>query len=405
MGRSTGLSLYLFAKSLGRLRAGGALSPRDWPARPPGSVLWIRAAGGAASGALDELARRLSAEAPTLTVIQSGIPPGAHSVGLPVGMIADEPRAVASLLAHWRPDAALLAGPFDAPATLAQLGDAGVPCLVADASLPHGVAQRLRLLPGAGRSLFAAATAILCRTPQEAAAFRAAGADPALVEAPGPMQDGPSALPYSEADRADLAGQLIARPVWAAITVPKAEIDTVLDAHLGALRSSHRLLLIVVPADENDHAAITDAAHRRGLRIARRSAAEEPDSQIQVYVAEAGSEFGLWYRIAPIAYLGATISGQGAPRDPLEAASLGSAILAGPNGKDHGGTLRRLTQAGAARAVRSAPELGEAVSDLLSPDRAALMAGRAWDIATRGAEATDRVIECVGSALDAAGRA
>jgi 3-deoxy-D-manno-octulosonic-acid transferase len=40
------------------------------------------------------------------------------------------------------------------------------------------------------------------------------------------------------------------------------------------------------------------------------------------------------------------------------------------------------------------------VADLLSPDRAAEMARRAWEITSAGSEVTDRVIELVAQSLD-----
>jgi 3-deoxy-D-manno-octulosonic-acid transferase len=44
--------------------------------------------------------------------------------------------------------------------------------------------------------------------------------------------------------------------------------------------------------------------------------------------------------------------------------------------------------------------LGEAVADLLSPDRAAEMSRRAWEVTSQGAELTDRVLELLVTALD-----
>ena len=53
----------------------------------------------------------------------------------------------------------------------------------------------------------------------------------------------------------------------------------------------------------------------------------------------------------------------------------------------------------------TAPAIALAAADLLSRDRAALMAGRAWEIVSDGAQGTDRVVELVGETLDLKGAA
>ena len=60
----------------------------------------------------------------------------------------------------------------------------------------------------------------------------------------------------------------------------------------------------------------------------------------------------------------------------------------------------RLGAARAARAVGSATDLGEALGDLLSPDRAARLAQAAWAVASDGAEVTDRVMDLIRRTMD-----
>ena len=54
----------------------------------------------------------------------------------------------------------------------------------------------------------------------------------------------------------------------------------------------------------------------------------------------------------------------------------------------------------ACRGVRGPADLGFAVEALLSPDRAALLARAAWGVATAGAEATNRAIDLIHTALE-----
>jgi 3-deoxy-D-manno-octulosonic-acid transferase len=129
-----------------------------------------------------------------------------------------------------------------------------------------------------------------------------------------------------------------------------------------------------------------------GWRVARRSAEEEPDTEVEVYIADAPAEMGLWYRLAPVTFLGGSLYGGGSRRDPFEAAALGSAILHGPQGGPWAPALARLAEARASRPVAGPGDLADGLTDLLSPDRAARLAQGAWAVATAGAEVTDRIV-------------
>ena len=84
----------------------------------------------------------------------------------------------------------------------------------------------------------------------------------------------------------------------------------------------------------------------------------------------------------------------------MEAAALGSAILHGPRTGQSGPIFGRLGAARATRAVASATELGEALGDVLSPDRAARLAQAAWAVASEGAEVTDAVLRRIRAIMD-----
>ena len=104
--------------------------------------------------------------------------------------------------------------------------------------------------------------------------------------------------------------------------------------------------------------------------------------------------------MAPITFLGGSLLGQGCGRDPLEPAALGSAIVYGPRPGPYGTTFGRLGAARAARAVTSGADLGEALGDLLSPDRTARLAQAAWAVASDGAEVTEHIMTLIRRVMD-----
>jgi len=150
--------------------------------------------------------------------------------------------------------------------------------------------------------------------------------------------------------------------------------------------------------------ALAEALQADGWAFGRRTAGAAPGVDAQAYLADTMGELGLWYRLAPVSFVGGSLDSIGG-HNPFEPAALGSAILHGPHVANFADIYRRLTEAGAARLVSSPETLAEAVGALLSPDRAAEMAHAAWGVVSSGAEAVDRAVEVVLEHLPANGAA
>jgi 3-deoxy-D-manno-octulosonic-acid transferase len=276
-------------------------------------------------------------------------------------------------------------------------------------------------LPGLQRTLLRRLRRILVTDAEAERSFRRAGARPWRLEVAGPLAVCAGPLAHNGAERGALAVRIGARPVWLAVAVPEAEEAVVLAAQQAAHRLAHRLLLILVPADPARGPALAAAAAALGLRAARRGAEQEPGDEDQLYIADTEGELGLWYRLAPISFMAGTVSGalsaaEAGGRDPMEPAALGSAILHGALTGRRAESYARLVEAGACRPLQvalpaqpgaaskaaAADALAEAVVAHLAPDRIATMARAGWDVATAGAEATDRAVALVLEALDEA---
>lgn len=390
------------------------------PGKPP--RVWLHVAARGCAEPLAGLAAHLASLRPALGLILThavevpapeALPPGCLCFpGLPEGG-----EALAAALASWAPGVILLgAGPL--PRRLLEAAARGaVPVVQVDAGAPE-FRPGDRGWPGWQRRLLRRLHRIVPRDETAAQAWRRAGALPMQLEPPGTMAGLARPLPCAEAERAALATAIGVRPVWCAMVVPETEEAAVLEAHRLAQRMAHRLLLILVPADPGRGPALEQVAAAHGLRAARRSADADPGEDDQVYVADTEDERGLWYRLAPICFMGGTLAGAGpdegeAPGTgaaavlpsgpcPLEAAALGAAIVHGPFTAGHAGVYRALLRARAAWRVPDAEALSSAVVDLLAPDRAAAMASGRWSVATQGAEVTDRVARMVLEALDRA---
>jgi 3-deoxy-D-manno-octulosonic-acid transferase len=146
-----------------------------------------------------------------------------------------------------------------------------------------------------------------------------------------------------------------------------------------------------------------DQLAQDGWAVGLRSEGDEPSDDLSVYIADLPGELGLWLRLAPISFMGGTLTGAPSSRSPMEAAVLGSAILHGPLTGDHAADYRRLDAAGAARVATRPADIAAAVEALSAPDQAAAMAHAAWEISSAGEDAIARTLAALEAAL--AGRA
>lgn len=395
MAYSIGLTLYNLS---GRREAAPA---PDRPPPPAGRLVWMHAPSAEAARSLLELARRLVDEdgLPVLLTCPDPLAPRDGVLIQPPP--PDTPAEAQSFLSHWRPEIAVFSEGELRPALLHEAVERKLPLMMVGGRSPCFTKHRDGWYPGLMRGLLGHFRTVLTLDEPSARAFRKAGASPSAVEVTGKLEEESAALPYLEAERDSLARLLATRPVWLAAALPEAEEAAVIAAHRAALRLAHRLLLIVVPQDPAQAEPLARRMEREeGWTVALRSSEEEPDSETEVYIADSEGELGLWYRLAPITFLGGSLSGTGCLRDPLEPAALGSAILYGPRPGPYGTTFGRLGAARAARAVGSVADLSEALGDLLSPDRAARLAQAAWAVASDGAEVTDRVMGMIRTIMD-----
>ncbi|WP_281372271.1 3-deoxy-D-manno-octulosonic acid transferase [Limimaricola variabilis] len=375
--------------------------PADPAKRPPGALVWVHCPDPARSPAVAALARRLEEERDPLTLLLTA---PARLRGAPRNLLqwpplSDSRAATQDFLTRWKPDMLVwMRGPVQ-PSVLAETGRAGLPAIMVDAEAENVALAGGGWRPGARRAAFQGFERLLAANGTAAARLRRIGVEPARIEIAGRL-DATRPLPTChDRDRDDLARAIGSRPVWLVAGAVEAELDALAAAQRQASKRAHRLLMILAPAQDAAAQPMAAQLRQMGFVVAERLEGEEPDEATEIYVADGPGEIGLWYRLAPITLLGGTLSG-GASRDPMEPAALGSAVLHGPQTAAHGPAFARLAAAGACRAVRGAADLGQAVEALLAPDRAAMLAKSAWEVATEGAEATNRTIDLIHHVLE-----
>lgn len=367
-----------------------------------GPLIWFHTGQDRQALAARELAMRMKSEREDLSfLLTTSADNRCPTEGCLVSQLVPDELlpSIRRFLDHWTPAVAVWTEPELRPALITEAAKRGVRLFLVDAHTAKPDTQAWRWLPGLSSSLLSRFERVLTGDAETAAMLKRLGAGPKQLEISGYLEEGTPALNCRESDRDALAGKLAARPVWLAAHVTIEECADVIDAHTRLQRRSHRLLLILVPDDLAEGVAWYERLANDGYRVALRSKGDDPGAETQIYIADTEGEMGLWYRLAPISFLGRSISADGGV-NPYEPAALGSAIVHGPQVNNYRHAYGKLASAQAARLVRNRDELGDVVEQLLSPDTAASMAHNAWNVCSSGAEVTDRVRDLVFAELD-----
>jgi 3-deoxy-D-manno-octulosonic-acid transferase len=338
--------------------------------RPAGRLAWLHGASVGEGVSMLPLIAALRAAEPGLgllvttgtvasaTRLASLLPEGAAHQYAPV----DTARAVRGFLAHWRPDLALWFESELWPRLLLETAAGGTPVALLNARLSERSARRWARLPAMAARLAGAFSLIVAQDRASAERLEALGAPEGRVRVGGNLK---SAVEVPGADPAALAearAAVGARPVWLAASTHEGEEAALAEAHAALPPDT---LLVLAPRHPDRGDAVAGALEAAGLALARRSRGERPGPSTRVWLADTLGEMALWYRLAPVAFVGGSLVARGG-HTPFEPAALGSAILHGPHVENFAPAYAALAEAGGAVRVESPEALAAALGRLLA---------------------------------------
>jgi 3-deoxy-D-manno-octulosonic-acid transferase len=343
-------------------------------ARPPGPLLWIHAASVGEATAMLRLIELLLQTRPELEILvttgtvtsarllEQRLPPRARHQFVPL----DLPAWIERFLDHWQPDLALWVESELWPNLVLTTHDRGIPMMLVNGRLSARSYRRWRWWPGLIGPMLAAFAQCLAQDEAQALRLRRLGARD--VAAIGDLKAAGAPLPVDQAQLWRLRREIGARPLWLAASTHAGEEEIAAAAHRQLAARIPGLLTVIAPRHPARGDAVAAMLAKEGLRVARRSRDEPVGAGIEVYLADTMGELGLFYRLAGIAFIGGSLTGQGG-HNPFEAARLDCAVLHGPDMSNCAGMTAALAAAGAAGMVTGADDLTRAVAMLLA-DRA-----------------------------------
>src|SRR5277367_3440166 len=361
--------------------------------RPPGPLVWIHGASVGevlAAAALIEKLRALNFR----ILLTSGTVTSAAIVAkrFPADIIHqyvpyDSPRYVARFLDHWRPSLALFIESDLWPNIILASAARRLPMVLINGRMSHRSFPRWRKINATISAILGRFDVCLAQSQVDAERFAALGSRNVVTT--GNLKLDVPAPPADAAKLERLMAVTRGRPIIVAASTHPGEEDILLEVHRTLTGFFPSLLSVVVPRHADRGESIARMIAASGQQVALRSREELPTAKTDIYVADTMGELGLFYRLAPIVFMGGSLVPHGG-QNPIEAIKLGASIVHGPHVFNFTDVYEALDNAGGARQADSEAALVKQLGQLLAdPAARQTLAG-----------ASGRVVEQLGGALE-----
>ncbi len=322
--------------------------------RPHGPLIWVHGASVgevlAAAALIEELRARgfsvllTSGTATSAAVVAKRFPRDVIHQFIPY----DAPRFVARFLDHWRPDLALFIESDLWPNLILIAARRRVPMVLINGRMSPRSYPRWQRFSQTIGALLGRFDLCLAQSETDAARFAALGGRD--VRMTGNLKLDVPAPPADQARLDRLLGVTRGREVIVAASTHPGEEEIVAAAHRRLAARVPSLLTVIVPRHPARGGMVAEAVGATGLKVALRSQERLPSATTDVYVADTMGELGLFYRLAPIVFMGGSLVPHGG-QNPIEAVKLGAAIVHGPHVFNFAEVYHALDQAGGALPV------------------------------------------------------
>jgi 3-deoxy-D-manno-octulosonic-acid transferase len=341
--------------------------------RPAGRLAWFHAASVGETNAVLPLISQLAELRPSRNfLLTTGTVTSARLASQRLGprivhqyAPLDAPEYVKAFLDHWRPDLAVFTESEIWPNLILESATRGIPLALVNARMTKRSFRRWRLSPGLAEPLFSRFALVLAQNEGLARRFASLGARAPIaagnlkVDAPPP--------PVDDIELNRLRPTLEGRALLVAASTHDGEEQIIAEAHRQLARSLPSLCTIIAPRHPERGGAIAAMLMERGFAVARRSLGQLPQPSCDAYIADTIGELGIFYRLAPVAFIGGSLLDRGG-QNPIEAVRQGAAVLVGPFRQNFADTYGALIRHKGAIEVHSPEEIAGAARSLLSDD-------------------------------------
>ncbi len=354
--------------------------------RPKGALLWVHAASVGEALSVLPLLHRIGRTYPLLSLlITTGTVSSAKVLEQKLGkrmmhhyVPVDNITAVQRFLNHWQPNLAFFVESELWPNLVIETHHTGCPMVAINARFSKASATTWQRFPGLIKRMFACFSLMLAQSEEDAGRLLSMGAS--NVQYIGNLKlDAPALLAHPK----ELATLLMAigeRPLWFAASTHPGEEAIIARAHEILQQTFPDILTVIAPRHPTRAKEIKEQLQKDyPVTVALRSQGQNIEQTTDIYLADTLGELGVFYRLAGIVFMGGSLVPKGG-QNPLEAARLECALVAGPYVENFQSIYSELAQEKALLSVTSAETLARAIEQLLQDHRLQeMLANRAFD--------------------------
>lgn len=302
--------------------------------RPSSKLVWVHAASvGEAVSVLPLIEEMLNGNAwihvlvttGTVTsarMMQERLPKRAFHQYVPV----DKLEYVEEFIDYWQPDLAIWVESEFWPNLLFETKRFGCPLVLLNARMSDRSFDKWRKHRHFAKMLISCFDLILPQSREDASKYRELGGK--NIKYFGNLKYGAKPLPFDEKKFYELKDMIGNRMVWLAASTHKGEEEEILAAHMKIKEKNYAVLTIIVPRHPQRGHEIRNMIPSN-IHTALRSDGEKIFDDTDIYIADTMGELGLFYRLAPIVFIGGSFVPIGG-HNPIEPAALENSIICGP---------------------------------------------------------------------------
>lgn len=239
----------------------------------------------------------------------------------------DVPKFAKRLLEHYKPDVAMWFESELWPSLLSETNRHHVPLILINGRISDNSFALWKRFKFAAQEILNYFALCLGQSEQDKNRLILLGAQ--KVECFGNIKYAGMPLPVDERKLAQIEEKIGDRKVFLISSTHHNEEEQLMAHFDFLLKVVPHLLIIVVPRHPNRGMEVSEMFRRNGYKTAQRSKAESIEQDTVVYVADTIGEMGLWYKIAPVTFVGGSLIPHGG-QNFMEPARDKNAVIVGP---------------------------------------------------------------------------
>ena len=335
--------------------------------RPQGKLIWIHGASVGESLSAMPLVNRLVREKDVTVMVTTGtvtsaelmekrLPKGAFHQYVPV----DYPTYVKRFIRHFHPDVGLFIESDFWPNMLIEAHAQKVPLILLNGRVSDRSFRRWQRAKWFIKPLLHLFALCLGQTQEDARRLGVLGAP--NTGCVGNLKFSATPMPIDEDELVAMRNAIGQRPVWVAGSTHDNEEEQAGTVHRLLQTVYPDLLTVIVPRHPNRADDIEKNLLQKGLTVHRRSRGE--DVNADVYLGDTIGEMGLFYRLAPIVFVGGSLIPFGG-QNMLAPMRAGACTIVGPYAFNFREIVAKAKAQKALIEVKDAVELEQTIKELM----------------------------------------